>query len=464
MFRTYQTLLNRLLQVIDALIVLLSFLIAWYVKFVSGWLHYQDHLPFRTYFFTVLFSVPVFLVVNWFVGLYKPMRIKPVASEALRVLWGSIGSIILLMSALYFVKLVEFSRDLLVIFWITNILLALLTRTILRFILHIMRDRGLNQKFILVVGWSKAAERFIDVLYQHPWFGYRILGLLSDDQPILSDGSPLHHLGRIYDIESVLRENVIDHVIIALPRDGLDQMKGVLVACEQAGVQSLIIPDYFDLLPARPRFETIGDMPLIDTRYVPLDDAMNAFTKRVFDIVFSTTILITLAPIMVLIAVAIKLTSEGPVVYSQSRVGRNRRVFTMHKFRTMRHEIEDTPFWTTQNDQRRTSIGTFLRRTSLDELPQFWNVFIGDMSVVGPRPEQPSFVDQFKDRIPKYMVKHRVRPGITGWAQVNGWRGDTSIDTRIRYDIEYIENWSFWLDVKIALKTLLSGFVHPNAY
>ncbi|MCL6446039.1 MAG: exopolysaccharide biosynthesis polyprenyl glycosylphosphotransferase, partial [Alicyclobacillus sp.] len=239
------------------------------------------------------------------------------------------------------------------------------------------------------------------------------------------------------------------------------------------------------------------DIPLIDTRYVPLDDAMNAALKRAFDIVFSLLVLIGLSPLFLAIAIAVKLSSPGPVIYVQPRVGKNRRVFKMYKFRTMywnghtgeavaetacasssdacateeratNSGDEDTggtdTGWTVPNDPRRTRFGAFLRRTSLDELPQFWNVLIGDMSVIGPRPERPNFVEQFKDEIPRYMVKHRVRPGITGWAQVHGWRGDTSIAERIQYDLEYIENWSLGLDLKIILRTIRDGFVHENAY
>lgn len=234
--------------------------------------------------------------------------------------------------------------------------------------------------------------------------------------------------------------------------------------CEKAGVRTLIIPDFFDYLPARPHFDNFAGMPMINVRDIPLDIAVNRLMKRTFDILFSLTAILLTSPVMLVVAVGVWLTSAGPVIFKQERVGLNRRNFMMFKFRSMKVIPEGTmdTGWSTKNDPRRTAFGTFIRRTSLDELPQFFNVLLGHMSVVGPRPERPYYVNQFRDEIPKYMIKHHVRPGITGLAQSKGLRGDTSIEDRIEQDIFYIENWSLLFDIKIIWETIRKGL--KNAY
>lgn len=472
MFRTYQVLFNRLLMCLDALLIFLSIALAWYVKFDSGWLHHAAHLPFHHYRFPMLVAVVATVIGNAMSGMYRPMRAKSIWSEGYAILKGCLVGLLVLMSILYFNKLTDFSRDVLVLFAGFYVVLIVTERAVIRGVLHQLRRRGFNKRFILMVGWNHAAERFVDTLENQPWFGYHILGYLSDDKLAGGTHYGVSHIGPLERLQNMLREHLVDHVVIALPRHDFDSISSMIEQCESAGVQSLILPDYFDLLPARPRFESFGDMPLIDTRYVPLDDAVNATIKRVFDVAFSAAFLIVFSWLYALIAISVKLSSPGPAIFVQERIGKNRRPFKMYKFRTMRHvdsvdgvsNIEDDTEWTTIDDPRRTGLGTFLRRTSLDELPQFWNVLIGDMSVIGPRPERPLFVDRFKDDVPKYMIKHRVRPGITGWAQVHGWRGDTSIAQRIIYDIEYIENWSLWMDVRIVARTIRNGFVHENAY
>lgn len=481
MFRTYQVFFNRMLMCLDAFIVAASFGVAWYVKFKSGWLAYSPHQTLFSYRGPILVGVVIFIISNGVAGLYRPMRAKSVFLEAYGVMKSAAVGLVIFMSVLYFAKMDDFSRDALLIFASTFVVLTLSERISIRLVLRAMRRRGMNQKFILIAGWNQAAERFVHTLEQQPWFGYRILGYVSqspEGQPTLhSSRSGVPCLGSLSEVARILSEQRVDQVVVALPKERFEAIGDVLEHCEAVGAQSLILPDYFDLLPARPRFETFGDIPLIDTRYVPLDDAMNATLKRAFDIIFSAVVMILLSPFFLALIAAVRLSTPGPVIFVQERIGKNRRMFKMYKFRTMRWEgmsgaerddLETRRMlekgWTTQDDPRRTRLGAFLRRSSLDELPQFWNVLIGDMSVIGPRPERPFFVDRFKEEIPRYMVKHRVRPGITGWAQVHGWRGDTSIVDRIQYDIEYIENWSFWMDLRIIGKTVKDGFVNQNAY
>lgn len=236
--------------------------------------------------------------------------------------------------------------------------------------------------------------------------------------------------------------------------------------CEKYGVRTQIIPDYYKLITAKPYLDEVDGIPIISTRYIPLDIELNKLIKRLFDIIFSILSIIIFSPIMIIVSFIIKITSPGPVIYRQERVGMNRKLFTIYKFRSMciQEEKEEKLMWTTSVDLRKTKFGEFIRKTSLDELPQLFNVLKGDMSLIGPRPERPQFVEKFMNEIPRYMVKHQVRPGMTGWAQVNGFRGDTSIEKRIEYDIYYIENWSVLLDIKILWLTLFKGFINKNAY
>ncbi len=452
-------------QVADGLMVVVGFLVAWWLKFHSGLLTYGGHLPFDAYLPVIVLMAPVFVLLNSILGLYQPMRVQKLTRE-IRVLTEATAVMLLVfLSVLYMLKLAGFSRDVLALYAGVCLVFLLTERIALRLALRTLRSHRLNQRYILLVGWNASMHRFLHGLEQYPWFGYQVLGVVPTPGDDTSPPAGLPIVGRMEELSQVLRHHTVDHVVISLPRATPELMTWVIQQCDLQGIQSLIVPDYIDILPARPRFETFGDMPLIDTRYVPLDDATNAALKRTFDIAFSALALAVLSPLLVLVALGIKLTSPGPVIYRQERVGRNRRTFTMYKFRTMRPDADALGNgWTVPNDQRRTRLGALIRRTSIDELPQFWNVLIGDMSVIGPRPEQPKFVDQFSTEIPHYMLKHRVRPGITGWAQVNGWRGDSSIPERIRYDLEYIEDWSFWLDLRIIGKTLRTGLVHPNAY
>ena len=459
MFRTYQVFLNRLLFVGDGAITMLALWIAWQIKFKSGLLSYGGHQTFQTYVPIMLFGLAAFWLANTMSGLYRPMRMRTLWSQVYAVAKATIFGMLLFMSALYFAKFVAFSREVLAIFAVLYVVLVLAERLVMRSTLRILRSRGLNQKFILLVGMNGAVGSFVEELEYHPWFGYRILGYVGETAQVA-----IPNLGSLQDLETILHQHLVDHVVIALSRTEMGDMTRITSICESLGVQSLILPDFLDILPAKPRFENFGDMPLIDTRYVPLDDAINAALKRAFDIVVSVLVLTILSPVYLVLAILIRFSSRGPIFFTQHRVGRNRRMFKMYKFRTMMAASEAAPGWTIADDPRKTRIGSVLRRYSLDELPQFWNVLIGDMSIIGPRPEQPEFVEEFRGQIPKYMVKHRVRPGITGWAQVNGWRGDTSIVERIRFDIDYIEHWSLGMDLRILLKTMHVGLIHPNAY
>ena len=467
MIRSYQALINRILILFDGLTLAFAFSLAWYFKFRTEWFQSYESLPSEEYFILGMVIIPLFLCMNSMFGLYSSQRTRRVRRVFLQIVKSSLITLMVTMSILFFLKEVHVSREMLALFMVFSFLLLSLERVAMRMAMQQLRARGYNQKHMLIIGAGNLGIRVHKLMSDHREFGFHVFGFLDDR--LYAGGQKVNNvpvLGQISDLEMILNQHMIDQVVLALPIDAYNKVGQIISVCEKMGVQALIIPDYFNYLPAKPRFEAVGGLPMIDVRHVPLDELMNAAMKRTFDIVFSIAALLILAPVFLLIAAAVKASSPGPVFFVQERVGKNRRLFRMYKFRSMRVSVEETSNtkWTTPEDSRKTRVGALLRKTSLDELPQFFNVLKGDMSIIGPRPERPYFVEQFKEDIPKYMIKHRVRPGITGWAQINGWRGDTSIEERIKCDIDYIENWTFSLDLKIVVKTILHGFINKNAY
>lgn len=468
MIRKNQRFLTQLYILTDFVFIQLAFLLAWWLKFESGLIPYEQPLPLEIYAFWSLVYGAVSILVGILVSFYSPKRKKRFADEVLKIIQVHFTSLVILLSLMFFVKQVDISRYYLAIYMGFNLLFIMLYRYFLKRSLKQLRRKGYNKQFVLIVGAGSLGRKFHDNLKQYPELGYEILGFLDDYQQW--DGnekgrySPI--LGTVNQLEEILESKLIDEVVLALPLDAHSRYAKIIACCEKAGVRTLIIPDFFDYLPARPYFDNFAGMPMINVRDIPLDMAGNRLVKRAFDIVFSLAAIMITLPVMLFVIVGIKLTSPGPVIFKQERMGLNRRTFQMYKFRSMNVLPEgavDTG-WTTENDPRRTKFGAFIRKTSIDELPQFFNVLAGHMSVVGPRPERPYFVEQFREEVPKYMVKHHVRPGITGWAQTHGLRGDTSIEERIQHDIFYIENWSMLLDIKIILRTIIHGFVNKNAY
>lgn len=468
MIRRNQHILTQIYALCDFVMILLSFLLSWWVKFQSGWVASDAPLPIQTYFVWVCVYGGITVAIGFFMNFYTPKRKKRFTFEALKIIQIHFIGLFVLLSMMYLFKEIHISREFLAIFVFSNVLLLGTYRYVVKVSLRKLREKGYNKQFVLILGAGTLGKRFYYNLLQHPDLGFLVLGFLDDYQTEHDDPNlkacPI--MGRVEELENILGTVMIDEVVIALPLTAHEKYGQIISICEKAGVRTMIIPDFYDFLPAKPYFDYFAGMPLISIRDIPLDDLGNRILKRSFDIVFALAAIIVTAPIMLLTALAIKCTSPGPVIFKQERVGFNRRTFNMYKFRTMRvlsRDVSNTQ-WTVPNDPRRTVLGTFLRKTSLDELPQFFNVLLGHMSVVGPRPERPYFVEQFKEEIPKYMVKHHIRPGITGWAQSNGLRGDTSIEDRIQYDIFYIENWTLLFDIKIIWRTIINGFINKNAY
>ena len=336
----------------------------------------------------------------------------------------------------------------------------------IRAFLRNIRRKGYNQKHILLVGYSKAAEQYIDRIRQNPQWGYQVRGILDDNIARGTMYKGVKVIGSIGNLAYILPENKLDEIAITLGLEEYYKLGRIVTECEKSGVHTKFIPDYGNIIPTRPYTEDLMGLPVINIRYVPLSNTFNAMVKRMTDIVGSLICIVIFSPIMFVSAVLVKATSKGPLIFKQERVGLHNKPFWMYKFRTMyvQTEEEEKKGWTQKNDPRVTSVGKFLRKTSLDEFPQLFNVLKGDMSLVGPRPERPQYVEKFREEIPRYMIKHQVRPGMTGWAQVNGYRGDTSIKKRIEHDLYYIENWTLGLDLKILFLTVFKGFINKNAY
>ena len=333
-------------------------------------------------------------------------------------------------------------------------------------ILRAVRKRGFNQKHVLIVGYSRTTEAYIDRIRQNPQWGYHIHGILDDNMEVGTMYKKAVVIGNCDELGNILQGNDFDEIVVTLGIIEYNKLERLVGVCEKSGVHTKFIPDYRSVIPTVAVMEDLDGLPAINIRNVPLNNVFNSLLKRASDLVLaSIALLISLIP-MVIIAIIIKCTSKGPIIFSQVRVGLHNREFKMYKFRSMQvqSEAKEKKAWTKANDARVTGIGRFIRRTSLDELPQLINIIKGDMSLIVPRPERPYFVEKFREEVPRYMIKHQVRPGLSGWAQVNGYRGDTSIKKRIEYDLYYIENWSIGLDVKILFLTLFKGFINKNAY
>ena len=420
----------------------------------------------ETYFTALYFIVPGYLLLYWMANLYRSKRFSSPWKEAVDVIRANIFGLVLFFVVLYIVNEPNFSRSMIFVFFGINIFIMLLVRKILRVALRSIRKRGYNIKHILLVGYSRATEAYIDRLLANPEWGYMVCGILDDKIPAGTLYRDIKVLGGIGNLQYILPENKMDEIGITLSLADYDKLEELVNLCEKYGVHTKFIPDYNSVIPSNPYTEDLQGLPVINIRRVPLTNTFNLMVKRIVDIFGSLVAIVIFSPIMLISAIAIKAGDGGEVIFKQTRVGLHNKEFEMYKFRTMRKQTEEDEAkgWTTKDDERVTKFGKFLRRTSLDEVPQFFNILKGDMSLVGPRPERPQWVEKFKEEIPRYMIKHQVRPGLTGWAQVNGYRGDTSIYKRIEYDIYYIENWSFTFDIKIMFLTIFKGFINKNAY
>lgn len=429
----------------DAGIIGATYFFSWYLRFKSGFF-VQDVgvLPAKTYFSALFLIIPGYLLLYSIFQLYMPRRVKSYRKELMDIIRANGIGFMIFILVLYFIKQEHFSRQMLCIFFFINISLEFASRYLIRTILWKMRKQGLNQKHILMIGESQMAEQYMDRLRENPKWGYQVFAHLKDEEKL----------------ERILEGNELDEVVIALRAEDYGKLERIVDVCEKAGVHTKMIPDFGNVISTRPYIEDVQGIPVIHVRRVPLNIMRNRAAKRAVDLIGATVAIILFSPVMLLTVLVVALTEEGSVICRQERVGLHNQVFYMYKFRSMimQDEEKEKAEWSTRNDPRITPVGKLIRRTSIDELPQLFNVLKGEMSLVGPRPERPQFVQKFRDEIPRYMVKHQVRPGMTGWAQINGYRGDTSIEKRIEYDLYYIENWTMVFDMKILILTIFKGF------
>ena len=467
MIRENQKWFNIIMVLLDVAVLVISLAISWWIRFkttIFGPI--GGHLPIESYvFFLIFIVIPVYLILYFSFGLYKPRRTyKTIFSEATQIIKVNIVAFVVLVAILFILNQPDFSRIMLFLLAITASVLGIIERFIIRSFLKRIRIDNRNLKHILIVGDNDLAFTFARKIRNNPYLGFYISGFLgrSDRVGMEIEGSKI--IGAFSDLDRVLDNHSFDRVVLAIPLKYYYKIDELVESCERVGIKAEIIPDYIRYFPAQPSVDMVEDIPIINIRYVPLDDNFNKFLKYLSDYLISIVAIIITSPIMIITAIAIKLTSSGPIIFKQERIGFHGKPFKMYKFRSMKvqNPDEEESAWTTKDDPRKTKVGDFIRKTSIDELPQFFNVLKGDMSVVGPRPERPYYVDEFRKEIPKYMVKHQVRPGITGWAQIHGCRGDTSIKKRIEYDIEYVENWHMGLDLGIMIKTVVKK--NPNAY
>ena len=474
MIKDNQKYFNRLQLLVDALVVALSYSLSWLIKFVTPFADTEPGvtaLSIGTYFGALYFIVPGYIFLYYIFNMYTPKRTTHRKDEFASIFKANTVGRILFMMILFIIishesEMQHFSRGMIFIFYGINITMTSLSRFLVRTSMQYFRKKGYNLKYVLLVGYSRAAEEYITRINANPQWGYVVRGILDDRVPRGTMYKGVKVVGSIENLLYILPENKLDEIAVTLSLEDYSKLEQIVSLCEKSGVHTKFIPDYHSLIPSHPYTEDLMGLPVINIRYVPLSNTLNLMAKRAVDVIGSLVGLGVLSPIMLFLALCVKCSSPGPVIFKQERVGLHNRPFQMYKFRTMevQKKSQEQKCWTVKNDPRVTKMGKILRRTSLDELPQLFNILAGEMSLVGPRPERPLFVEKFKEEIPRYMIKHQVRPGLTGWAQINGYRGDTSIKKRIEYDIFYIENWTMGLDFKIMFLTIFKGFINKNAY
>lgn len=466
MLKQKRQLFEVLFIIADLVTVSVAWLLAYWLRFVSEFVPVHKGIPsFDHYLSMLLFIWLIWVFVYRRFGLYRPMRgVRRNYEVWLLVRANALGVLLLIaVTYLFREKAVPFSRLVFLYFGVISTILSIIERAILRNMLRDVRRKGYNLRYMLIVGAGKVAGDIASRVRLHRELGIQLVGCLGKDG---KERGPkgVRVVGCYSDLSRVLREMDIDQVMVALPLEDNHLLPVIMNQIGDSLVDVKIVPDIYQFVSIGGAIEEFEGLPVVSVQGSPIE-GINLYTKRVFDFVLALVAIFVLSPLMLTIAFLVKVTSRGPVLYIQERVSVDGTSFRIFKFRTMCLDAEkEGAQWCSSGDQRVTPLGRFLRTYSLDELPQLFNVLRGDMSIVGPRPERPVFIQEFRKRVPRYMLRHKVPAGMTGWAQINGWRGDTSIDKRIEFDLYYIENWSLVLDFKIIWLTLLKGLKDTNAY
>ncbi len=472
MVRRYNRLLVAFYVITDALLAIWAFVLAYGVRFESGLIPVTRGYPPLEQYLNVLPFIAVLTPLAFQLqGVYRLRRGRSRVDDFFSVLVGSILAVVFgVISTLYVqayyaseearaVGAYQVSQLVWALFLGLTIAFTYASRETVRELLERRWRAGIGLKRILIAGAGDLGRMVADRILQHRELGYQVVGFVDDragGDHIGYRGLPL--LGTLAEVGEIAQRERIDHLYVALPMEEHAKLLDLMEIASREVLDVKVVPDLLQFIALRARLEDLDGLPIINVNDVPLQ-GFNSLLKRAIDVVLSLGAVLVLGIPVAIIAALIKITSPGAVFYRQERMGLDGKAFTVYKFRSMYHDAEDTtgPIWAHDDDPRATPIGRWLRKLDLDELPQFWNVLKGDMSIVGPRPERPFFVEQFKHRIPQYMLRHKVKAGITGWAQVNGWRGNTSLEKRIEYDLYYIENWSVSLDLKIMWLTVIRG-------
>ncbi|NLW78058.1 MAG: undecaprenyl-phosphate glucose phosphotransferase [Ruminococcaceae bacterium] len=458
MIKRNQKLLNTVNWLLDALLNFAAFFLAYWLRF-DVFEQSAVYQPFSNYVDIALLNAIVSVALYVVFHMYEPKRHTDFSKDIWIILQANALDILLLGLLFYVRRVNEFSRILLFFYFIISTILVIAKHGILRMILNKMRSAGRNQKHVLLIGGGTLAAAYVQEIQHNPHLGYMIDGYLAAAPATIISGSGVPLLGGYVDISKILAQCQHDEVIIALDEGEAKHTRTAIDACNLHGFRFSIIPYFTEYCfsAVSPETQTMGSVQLYDICASPLDSVLNRFWKRGLDLLTATIIFIITLPIMLLAALGVKLSSKGPVFFKQERIGYKKEPFYMYKFCSMRINTDHDTAWSQKGDTRITPFGKFIRKTSIDELPQLFNIIKGDMSLVGPRPEIPFHVDHFKHEIPYYMARHQIRPGLTGWAQVCGLRGNTSIEKRIQYDLYYIYNWSLALDIRIIVKTIFGG-------
>jgi len=469
MVKKHSQLLLSALFGLDVLATASAWVVCYFVRFHVP--PFSNNLPrglpeFRIYAMALPVVLFLAVVTYRYAGLYRPRRQGAVLVEMWDIFAANVVLFLFLTAFSNYYDRMLYSRGVMVLFPLVNCTGLMLGRAAMRILVRRLREAGYNQRRALVVGAGKLGQTVGETILRNPWTGIQVVGYLADQPGKLgesvADGQVIGTYGDVAEQVARLR---VDQVFLAIPWHHMSHMEEIVKQLSQDMVDVRIVPDMRGFMTLNAGVSEFDGLPLISLRETPLV-GWNLLLKRTADILLSVVALLVFAIPMAVITLLLKLTSAGPIFYRQERMGLDGRLFQMLKFRSMHvgAERETGAVWAAEDDSRRTWLGAFLRKSSLDEVPQFFNVLRGDMSIVGPRPERPMFIERFRKVIPKYMLRHRMKAGITGWAQINGWRGNTSLRKRIQYDLYYIENWSIWFDLRIMLLTVFRGLFAKNAY
>lgn len=458
--KRYQNWISGFFRVFDAFWIGLIWLLCYGLRFNLPLVPVTKGFPdFETYAALTPLVVILWLLVFSTLGVYQPKRLMRRTHEAFQTLRAHLVALLIFITLTYLFSEYRYSRVVMVFFAALGGVGLIFSRVWLRNLLRNLYRRGFQNRKLLAVGDGPTLRGLLEHIRRFPELGLTVSGTIGAQT--IPDYS---HLGNYDDFESLIEKLRPDEILIALPRNESHRLDGILSKIRDETIDIRLVPDLHEYLTLGCEVEDFNGYPMVNLNESPLE-GWGSVAKRLTDIIFSLLGMLVLSPFLLLIGLVIRISSKGPVFYSQERMGLDGRTFRMFKFRTMRVDAESQgAVWAKEDDPRRTFLGKFLRQTSLDELPQLWNVLVGDMSLVGPRPERPVFVNQFRKDIPGYMLRHKVKAGMTGWAQVHGWRGNTSLQRRIEFDLYYIQNWSYLLDLKILALTVLKGFINRNAY